>query len=51
MRQKPLTEWSIEKFQTGGRPFFKHREAVDLKNQLKAMCSSFDYKVMRTETK
>jgi hypothetical protein len=49
MKQKQDTEWNIEKFQTGGNPFFKHREAVDFKNKLKAMCPSFDYKVMKKE--
>jgi len=42
-------KWYLEKFMTGGRAYFSFSEAQHDKNALKAMTSSFNYKVVRIQ--
>ena len=40
-------DWKLEKFLTGGKIFYNYKEVVAIKNKMKSMSSSFDYKVVK----
>ena len=49
-RQKGFNEeWYIEKFLAGGRIHYSFQEAQDIKNALKKMVSSTEFKVVRIQ--